>query len=174
MNTGSSEIFGRFKRNHRLFVETGTLAGDGVIAALGAGYTQVISIEAAKDLHAKAVIKFSDNPKVKLILGRSEIELPKLLSTLAEPATFWLDAHAAWGQMLDGTNLSPLRAELTALAAHPVKSHTILIDDIRTFPQLGTSLTEIIRMVKAINSSYIVEQIDSVGYKEDILAAHCP
>ena len=51
--------------------------------------------------------------------------------TVREPAVFWLDGHYSGEGTASGEKETPLALELTALAAHPVKDHIVLMDDAR-------------------------------------------
>ena len=56
--------------------------------------------------------------------------LPGILEALTEPALFWLDAHPGTDRTARDAPI-PLRAELAAIAGHPVGGHVVLIDDIQ-------------------------------------------
>lgn len=165
----TSEIFHRYL--HRIFIETGTHDGAGVRAALAAGYEKVHSIEAARDRYEECARLFENDNRVHLVLGSSDTVLAPLLAVIEEPATIWLDAHEAWGEMLPNTNLYPLCAELTALATAPVRDHTILVDDVRCFAGMGMTVERARDLLLRINPRYVVELIDGNYYKQDVLVA---
>jgi hypothetical protein len=56
---------------------------------------------------------------------------------LQQPALFWLDAHYSGPLTARGPLDSPIAQELAAIAAHPVRGHVILIDDMRDFNGTG-------------------------------------
>ena len=118
------EFIAKFKGN-KIFVETGTQTGAGIEAALFSGFEEIHSIEIRKDFYEIALKQFKDNPKVHLYLGDSRTELPRILEKIKEPATIWLDAHSQHD--------SPILEELEILKKHPIKNHTILIDDCGNF-----------------------------------------
>jgi hypothetical protein len=62
--------------------------------------------------------------------GDSASVLPRILDGLDEPALFWLDAHPSTDRTARDAPI-PLRAELAAIAAHPVAGHVVLIDDLQ-------------------------------------------
>jgi hypothetical protein len=122
-----------------IFIETGTgRAGNGITAAIEAGFTKIISIEITPEFHERAKVKFSDyieSGKVILLLGDSSKMLPKVLEEFKnERFTFWLDAH------IDGPYLPeykgqkcPLYDELNIIKNLDRNDHIIMIDDRRIF-----------------------------------------
>lgn len=157
-----------------VLIETGTYGGDGVAAALAAGFSDVRSVELSPQLHQAAAARFAGDGRVRLWLGHSAERLPEMLAGVVTPATFWLDAHYSGGSTAGSEDACPLLAELAAIAAHPIKTHTILIDDVR---QLGREMPVTIDQAKAallaINPGYILAREQS-GFPElglDILVA---
>jgi hypothetical protein len=167
----SQQTLTRYARGH-VFIETGTYHGDTVQKALDTGFRRVYSIELSKRLHERAVARFGDRPEVILIQGASEVELPKLLAQLTERAVFWLDGHESGPDSASGEVPVPLYLELAAIRAHPVKNHTILIDDVRL---MGTVWKDIVldrikEMLLDINPAYDFSMEDG-HVAGDILAA---
>lgn len=118
----------QFKRGN-VFVETGTLHGDGVSKALAAGFKKIISIDIDPSIVGAARNMFSGNNEVEIVLGDTKTVFPEVITKIGETCTFWLDAH--WDGGIMGAEMCPLYSELAAIMAHPVKDHTILIDDMR-------------------------------------------
>lgn len=117
---------GWFKRfsDKRVFVETGTFRGDGILRALG-DFQFVYSIELDKDLAEYARERFSGYPNVSVIHGDSAKVLKRL--RIDEPCVFYLDAHwSGWGEE---TPL-PLLDELEAISERPYPD-VVVIDDMR-------------------------------------------
>lgn len=117
----------------KVFIETGTCFGRSVEAALKLGYNDIRSVEAAKDRYEACAELFKGNPAVRLWCGESVATLPEMIADLQQPAVFWLDAHPSGeGSYGDKTGCQTeiLKAELQIIAAHPVKNHVILIDDL--------------------------------------------
>jgi hypothetical protein len=140
------------------FIETGSYVGDGIKNAIFAGYSKIYSIELA-DKHynyCKALFKY--NNAVQLHHGDSVDELPEILSNLTQPATFWLDAHYSGGDTTFQGSLTPLMKELEIIKNHPIKTHTLLIDDLREwsrdFPAIGFGLEDIKAKILEINPNY--------------------
>jgi hypothetical protein len=116
----------------RVFIETGTFAGE-MIEAVRGRFERVVSIELDPGWHGRAVERFRGDPRVTLLLGDSGVRLREVLDGLREPALFWLDAHYSGSVTARGALDSPIVQELAAIAAHAVKGHVVLIDDMRDF-----------------------------------------
>ena len=116
---------------NRIFIETGTNTGVGIRQALDCGFEEVISIELSEYLFNLVLPKFSNNSNVKILLGDSAKVLPSVLEKINEPVTFWLDGHYSGDDTALGDVNSPLMFELEAIKNHHIKTHTILIDDLR-------------------------------------------
>ncbi|MEJ2041362.1 MAG: DUF268 domain-containing protein, partial [Desulfosarcinaceae bacterium] len=105
-----TDVFKRYP--NRVFIETGTLLGRGVKAALLAGFSQVHSIEVDENLYAYNCAQFDHEPGVHLHKGESGKILPELLSRINQPVTFWLDAHRTGGGLEGGQAPYPILDEL--------------------------------------------------------------
>jgi hypothetical protein len=164
-----------FERHPNLvLVETGTYLGDAIAAALKAGFAEVRSVELSPQLHDDAVARFAGDDRVQLWLGHSAARLPEMLAGVVTPATFWLDAHYSGGFTAGDADGCPLLAELAAIAAHPIKTHTILIDDIRQFGrEMPVTSEEARAALLAINPDYAIalEESGDPCLGLDILAA---
>jgi len=171
--SSSPEVFRRFLR--RVLVETGTFIGNGVQSALDAGFEQVYSIEASPNLYERALKRFTNDPRVTLVLGRSEVELAHILEEVFEPATIWLDAHNCWEGLLEDTDKFPLHLEIAALSKAPIRTHIVLVDDVRDFATMHTSVEEVQDRLRQVNPDYQFSFLDGVrgaeGFLNDILVA---
>jgi hypothetical protein len=112
----------------RVFVETGTFVGS-TVAALAPEFDECTTIELSPVYHARAAARFQSAPHVVCLEGDSSIILPKVLTTLDQPTLFWLDAHTSGGDTANSRD--PIMDELTAILAHPIQGHVVLIDDAR-------------------------------------------
>jgi hypothetical protein len=122
----------RVNRLH-VFVETGTRYGD-TLAAVGGSFDEMHSIELSPALFEAARERFKYNPKIRLWLGDSAEELPKVLAALQSPALFWLDGHYSGEGTARGDRDTPIVQELTHIANHKLSgSHVAVIDDARLF-----------------------------------------
>jgi len=155
-----------------IFVETGTYLGEGVMTALEAGFQKVYTIELSKSLCEDAIKKFSGNDRVRLVHGDSSNCLWDVISGIREPITFWLDAHCSLGNTARGKKMCPLIEELEIIAVHPIKNHTILVDDRRLLGSQYMEPTEedVIRALMKINPSYQISYEDGV-ISDDVIVA---
>ena len=115
-----------------VFVETGSYRGDGIAAALSAGFEKVYSIEVHEPYYNGCCERFAaeiEEGRVELRLGPSEERLRDVVAGLEERATFWLDAH----RHFEGASEvhCPVSHELDAIGTSQIRDHVILIDDIR-------------------------------------------
>lgn len=158
-------LFAEFKRNNKVFVETGSYRGDGIQLALDAGYERVISMDNSIDAFNFCLSRFDlyndSNPGILLYQKDSAVVLYDAIESINEPITFWLDSH--WQMLEDepqGDHPWPLFYELNQIAAHPVKTHTIIIDDILflTHPDVtGWTKKMIEEKILKINPKYKIE-----------------
>jgi hypothetical protein len=147
-----------FKRHlNPVFIETGTYLGEGIKLALAAGFSTIRSVELSEKLFADNVRRFAQQPNIKIFHGSSEEQLWNMIEDIRQPATFWLDAHYSAGITAKGSENSPVLKELRIIGRHPIKTHTVMIDDRR---QVGTAdfdfITEdqIRTALLAINPAY--------------------
>lgn len=113
----------------RVLVETGTYMGE-TAWTLRRVFDRIETIELEPKLAQLARMRFASTPNVHVHEGDSAAVLPGILAALNEPAVFWLDAHPSTDRTAMGGAI-PLRAELDAIAGHPVGGHVVLIDDLR-------------------------------------------
>lgn len=119
-------------RQFTTFIETGTFTGE-MVEAMRRHFQRLISIEMSPEIHERARRRFAGDPRIELLLGDSAVVLPRILEQVRDPALFWLDGHFMGGSTARGRDDSPVRHELSALIAHPVRRHLVLIDDARLF-----------------------------------------
>ena len=121
------------------FIETGSYKGEGIQAALDAGFEKVISIELSVKYYRICRDKFRDNWRVKLFWGDSIYFLPIILKLIDNKKfTFWLDAHYSGGDTAEGR--VPILKELEIITAR--KGDTILIDDMRLYRKGWDGITD--------------------------------
>ena len=153
-----------------VFIETGTFGGDGIQAALHAGFPVVHSIEINPKYVTNARKRFEKNGNVHIHLGDSAEVLPRILSAIKQPITFFLDAHGRY----EDKSGCPIVEELMAIAAHPLVSrHTIIIDDIRLFAVdgWGVPLKLVSDALKTVRKEQEITRIDSPRFKGDLLVS---
>lgn len=143
-----------------VLVETGTFRGDGTAAALDAGFGKIYTVEVYPALYHAACQRFSGDSRVELFMGSSIERLLDILPKITEPATFFLDAHTCGGAT-GGAWDTPLVGELRLIATHPIKSHTILIDDIHLFGLDLPGWPEVNMRLAHINPAYRISLLPS-------------
>lgn len=153
------------------FVETGTYLGDGVVVALEAGFQRVYTIELSKPLYEEATKKFYKDDRVRLVQGDSLTCLWSIISGINEPITFWLDAHCSLGNTAKGEKMCPLIEELAIIAMHPLKNHTILVDDRRLLGSQYMEPTEdeVVQSLMQINPLYQISYEDGATTNDIIV-----
>lgn len=161
-----------------VFVETGTAGGWGVQVALDEGYKDIRSIELMQGCYEYSMDRFYGCPYVKLFFGHSGgLIFAQMIADITVPATFWLDAHSDFqdGEYDGG---APLLEELAIIARHPIKTHVLLLDDMRLCGQGNWRIItrdKLTAVIKAINPLYVIEYVDSkLRMPNDILVAHVP
>lgn len=171
-NMPENEGFERFPNHY--FVETGTHEGGGVKLALRAGFNEIHSIEIVKTLVEKTREIFSSNKNVHIYEGDSSKILFDIIKDFDKPITFWLDGH---GSHKNSKNC-PILEELELLKNHPIKTHTILIDDMRCCGTLDfdyITKEAIIKKILEINPKYIIKFIPGFAgwhyVQDDIMLA---
>lgn len=166
----NKETLSKYKSSD-VFIETGSYIGEGIDIALECGYKVIYSIELSEHYYNHCLEKYKNNYSVNLILGDSEIELPKLISSINKKCDIWLDAHYSMGNTAMGTKICPLNEELNSIL-NTNFNHTILIDDVRfmdTEWRNNIKKDEIIKLIKH-KHNYEISYED--GYvNNDILVA---
>jgi hypothetical protein len=111
-------------------VETGTSYGNST-ATLAAIFPEVITIELSPELHAAAVQRFAENPRVTAVHGESGVELARYVDSRV-PTVYYLDAHWCYGDSAGEEIDCPIRDELRALS-NGNQEDCVVIDDARLF-----------------------------------------
>jgi hypothetical protein len=159
---------------NRVFVETGSYLGDGIRKALEAGFESIYSIELSEKYYNHCKIRFCDFDNIMLINGDSSDKLRDIEICNYESVTFWLDGHYSGDDTAIGESNTPLLKELAIIGSFMIKTHTILIDDLRGWSKAihGFDTVDLMKIIKAINKDYFFTFED--GYIEnDILVARC-
>jgi hypothetical protein len=159
MNTStlSEETLSKYMNPY--FVETGSFRGGGISVALKCGFDKIYSVEIHEPYYSFCKQICRNNDKVKLFLGDTIDVLPKMIENINDKITFFLDGHFE-PKCTVGKKKVPILEELEIIANHPIKTHTIIIDDIN---QIGLSntmwpkdiiLSDVLDRIKLINSDY--------------------
>lgn len=158
---------------NRVFIETGSSVGEGIQRALLSGFQEIHSIELSPKHFFVCTERFRCNPIVNLHFGDSGKDLFDIIKNINEPITFWLDGHYQGGETARGETMSPILKELHQIKRHHIKTHTLLIDDVRLFGTYEFDYTTrqmIIDAIYAINPNYTISYEDGF-VKNDILVA---
>lgn len=174
MTTLSESVLQKYTNHY--FVETGTSEGSCVELALRLNFNKIISIELNEPLQLENIRKFHsyiESGRLDLIIGDSLFELINIIPKLDKPTTFWLDAHVDDGPA--GVKRCPLYEELSAIKNSKIKTHTILIDDMRCLGGgnwgHGISIDGLKSRLLEINPNYMFKFEDG-WTQNDILVAH--
>lgn len=165
-----------------VFIETGSFVGDGIQAALDAGFEHVYSIELSEKFYNRCVKRFAHDARVVLYRGDSTEVLPRLLASINPnaPITFWLDGHYSEGETARGAKECPLLEELTEIfrtrGFGSQAQDTILIDDMRCWSMIHHGFDKEKLEVTLINAGWMVRFVDGqlpdgTVLPEDILVA---
>ena len=118
-----------------IFIETGTYNGHCSFMAKDLGF-EVYTIEYDNKKYDICKKRFSNNKKIHLYLGSSDVLLPKILKEINQPVTIWLDAHPPDDPLT--VNNCPIIKELeTILLESKRLKFKILIDDMRIFDSVA-------------------------------------
>ena len=169
------EVINRYSNPY--FFETGTANGACILLALSCGFEKIFSVEIEEERQLENSKTFSKEilgNKVKLYTGDSLLLFPEMVKELDKSTTFWLDAHVDEGKA--GVKKCPLYEELETIAMSPIKTHTIMIDDISYFGTKnhwgdGISLDTIREKILQINPNYNFA-FENGHVPNDILVAH--
>lgn len=172
----STALFKKYP--NKWFVETGSYKGDGIQCALDAGFERIMSVELSYSLFDGCISRFMkqiQELKVELWIGSSFDELDIMVDEIKEPITFWLDAHYSEGCTAMGDEMSPILKELAIIAEHPVRTHTILIDDVRQFGTKHFGFikeNQIVEALRKINPDYtLTYDTGDKKFPADVLVA---
>jgi hypothetical protein len=148
-------------------VETGTYLGD-TVAALEKCCSRIFSIEVDPVLCANAQRRFKRNPNIQIFGGDCLDVFPRVLELIKVPVVFWLDAHCSGGITGRGKIDDPILLSLAQLKEHPLRTHTILIDDARTFDgrESRPALLDVVQALAHINPEYRLSVVDDIVIAE--------
>ena len=167
-----SNFFKKFPNNY--FIESGTYIGTGCEQAILANFKNIYSFEINPQYHTQAKQNLSKHPKVKLFLGDTTKLLWDVIKDINDQITFWLDGHYFLPEDVPmGQKVSTIEEELAIIAQHPVKTHIILIDDVRLWASdYKIDKNKIAEIIKKNNSNYgITFETGHATLPNDILVA---
>ena len=157
------------------FIETGTYRGD-TLEIIKNNYKNVYSLELSNVFYNNSVDRFKHDKNIKIFFGNSRYDLFNIISNINCPITFWLDSHWSCVENIgcDKDVLCPVLYELEQIKHHNIKSHTIMIDDIRLMDGVNFKVTkeEILNKLYEINPDYKIVYYDDYTAKNDVLVAY--
>lgn len=153
------------KYPNQVYCETGIFRGDSLLLAAETGhFKQLIGVELFDEWikFCKSRFHKMDYP-IRYVHGDSALCLWDVIKHIHTPITFFLDSHS---QLLEDepemANPFPLIDELRQIARHPIKGHTLIIDDLLylTHPDItGWSYAGLVDSICRINPQYKIERI---------------
>lgn len=160
----TTDILRAFSYNN-VFVETGTYDGGCINVALSCGFQDIRSVEIYEPFYRECKNKFKNFSQVKLYLGDSIELLWKMIEDINEPITFFLDSHIIAQLRNDklGKKEVPILEELEIIAKHPIKQHTILIDDRQMLEAKEITGGWISEEWKSLLEKDIISKLQSMG-----------
>ena len=167
-----------------VFLETGTFRGDTIYQVANNDVCKpqkIISLELSNVFFNNCVERFKDDSKIVIHYANSKYELYNIIKNIDSHITFWLDSH--WSGIAnvgcDVETICPILEELQQIKQHNIKTHTIMIDDIRLmnssrnpFDGFPISTEQIIKIILEINPNYIIKYYGDGLASKDILVAY--
>jgi hypothetical protein len=156
------------------YIETGILYGESISKAIQSGFDKIYAIDINEKFVTENLKRFENEVntgKVTIMQGLSTDILPKVLDTINEKSTIFLDAHdleyeGIETHLYDKENECPIIKELNIISNHQVKEHTIIIDDIMMIVSdfgwskgYNINLDTIKNLILSINKNYKFEII---------------
>lgn len=162
------DLLKKYKENKRIFIETGTWQGDGILKGTSAGFETIYTCDIDPELVERAKIIYSQHPNLHVVNNYSHLFLEEIIPTIEEECLIFLDAHIMPGssgwedsyrqiELCGGSKECPLVKEIDAISKSRIKTHTILIDDYQCFGSWvfeGLQFKTIRDMIMKINNNY--------------------
>lgn len=167
-----------------VFLETGSHHGDTIYKiANNTTYNplKIHSLELSDVFFDMCVKRFENNSNIVFHKANSKYDLYKIIKDINSPITFWLDSH--WSGCpdvgCDTTTVCPILEELEQIKQHYIKTHTIIIDDIRLmnnslnkYTGFPVTLEQILKKINEINPIYKIKYYDDFTAPNNILVAY--
>lgn len=126
------------------FFETGTWKGDGLAYASKFSFKKLYSSEIIKSVAEKAIARFEQDKRIKIIIDSSTNALTTTLKNINGNCIFWLDAHFPgaeeglkdYNEEDEESIKLPLQKELEIISTRKEQyKDVILIDDLRIYEE---------------------------------------
>lgn len=160
------------------YIETGILHGESIKVAINSGFKKLYGIDInptfVKENKERFEKEINEN-KLEILEGSSLEILPKVLEKVFSKSTIYLDAHDLDYEGIQKKNYHksyecPIIQEIDIISKHEIKSHTIIIDDIKMIINnfgwakgYNIRLEDIEKRIKEINENYKFEFIDKIN-----------
>ena len=167
-----------------VFLETGSHHGNTIHKIANNNIfnpKKIISLELSDVFVKMCEDRFIDNKNIEIYKANSKCELYNIIKYINVPITFWLDSHWSGCENVgcDSEIICPIIHELEQIKCHSIKSHTIMIDDIRLmngsmnrYHGFPVSINEIVNKIYEINPNYKIKYYDDEICKNDVLVAY--
>jgi hypothetical protein len=163
------------------FVETGTFQGETLNIIAQSNVSKIISLELSDVFVNSCRKRFENNPNIFIYKGNSKYDLYDKIKDIDSKITFWLDSH--WSGTpdvgCDPVTICPVLEELDQIKQHSIKTHTIMIDDIRLmnnsdnkYEGFPVKIDQILTKLYEINPNYQIKYFDDYCAKNDVLVAY--
>jgi len=159
---------------NEVFVETGTYLGDTIeLVAESEMCNEIRTIELSPYYYDMVIQRLKSKENIKFYFGNSGIHLSEIIQDIHVPITFWLDA--CWINVfhvgMEITGLCPILEELEQIKHHPIKNHTIMINNLNRMhhDDLRIKRIDVLRKLLDINPEY---KIKYYADKNIIVAYH--
>ncbi len=166
------------KYSNDTFVETGTFRGETLDIVNKANiYKRILSMELSNTYYENCSLKFINDKHISIHHGNSRYELNNLINPIDTEITFFLDAHWSGGNDNMGCDPEmkcPILYELDQIKQHPIKTHTIIVDDIRLMDgdHFLVTKNEIEKKIMEINPNYTLKYYNDTCSNNDVLVAY--
>lgn len=168
------------KYSNQYFIETGTYKGDTVeCVRMSKIYDSILSMELSEPYYNRCSQRFKNDDTVSIYYGNSRYDLTNIIGNIDKEITFWLDSHWSGGAEnfeigCDPDTKCPILYELEQIKNHPIKTHTIMVDDIRLMDGSHFLVTkdEIETKIMEINPNYKIQYYNDECAENDVLVAY--
>lgn len=147
---------------NEVFVETGSYLGDTIELVTDSKiFNEVRTIELSPYYYDMVIERFKSIQNTKFYFGNSRIHLLEMIQDITVPITFWLDA--CWINVfhvgMDIESLCPIMEELEHIKNHPIKTHTIIINNLNRMNKedLRIKRIDVLRKLLEINAKYKIK-----------------
>ena len=169
ISTFTKDLLKLKKPDQKIFIETGSANGDGIEAALQAGFNKIYSIELNEKFVELCKKRFKGKP-VEIIGGSSCDKLPSILKSVKDPFFLWLDAHYSTGPYIGEKMDIYLPKELALIASLEIdfKNSSICMDDINHYIENNDFMRLLRVLVALIKKNAEPQLYQSVGSGDHI------